>query len=142
MAMTSFPRPFLCALMALAFSTTPGIGQEKTAYVCADDQATGFDFKNGPNQVSFAPSKFTIVMDWPTLKFKNQIAELTYTCSIPLEFSLPDLVQCVGMSNFITFNSKTLKYYRARMFGEIGGATEKNPVPDQVYLARGTCQKF
>src|SRR4051794_27787954 len=132
--------------MALAFSTTSGIGQEqeKVAYVCVDDQATGFDFDKGPpHQTNYNPGKFTLVMDWPKLKLKSSIDEIKYTCSKPFIAVSPDKLQCIEAFQFLTINLVTLKYYRARMYGEIG-TTEAIPSdpPDSVVLARGTCQKF
>jgi hypothetical protein len=132
--------PMRHAILALAFAClTPAHAQERTAYACIEQKATGFhpmENEKGFRNTNFQERRFTMIREGMRLEVKMDNDVTIYECRPPWR-SKPQLLQCAEHFYFLIFDEGTLQFTRSALLGHLGGSGA-----DSLVLSYGDCQRF
>jgi len=110
-------------------------------YYCADEDATGFEIRDGKYKASnFYSKKFKIKWDASakTIILKEKDYLDTYSCQNPYSFN-PLIWACMLSMRVFMFNSDTGAFTRFSGLGYLDGVHDG---ADSIVASYGTCDKF
>jgi hypothetical protein len=134
-------RLVICVLFVLVLGGAEVFGQQRLEpYACAALDMAGF-IADKPTmryrRSGFQNSKFLMKFDGRQafLKREGKTREETYSCTVPWQ-ARPHLYQCVERFYFLVFDSESLRFSMAEIFGYVDRSD------DSMTVTYGECQKF